>query len=363
MQRMATELHAALDAHPSVELSALLLRTSWRWTHVRMVPFGIRLLRQIPRVVEKEKIDVVLFSSLVTAALAVPLHRKLKALGARMAAVAHGLDVVLPLPPYQHFVPRVLSALDLVLANSRATGSECLARGLPEEKLHVIPCGVDPQRFPPPDDHASMRRALLDTLGDPATPLLDNALLLCSAGRHVERKGFAWFVEHVMPLLPPDVHYWLAGEGPSTEAVRRAVERQRLQDRVRLLGRISDDALLKLYRGADLFVMPNISIPGDMEGFGIVMLEAGLSRLPTVAARLEGIQDVIHEGENGHLVGSGDAEAFARIITQYYNQPDMLGVMSDRAALLVEKTFSWSVIADQYVRVFRSMAEQVDHGT
>ncbi len=105
MQRMATELHAALTRHPEVQLSSLLLRTSWRWTHVRMVPFGIRLLRQIPRIVEKEKIDVVLFSSLVTAALAVPLHRKVKALGARTAAVAHGLDVVLPFPPINSSYP------------------------------------------------------------------------------------------------------------------------------------------------------------------------------------------------------------------------------------------------------------------
>ncbi len=140
------------------------------------------------------------------------------------------------------------------------------------------------------------------------------------------------------------------------------MEQHRLEGRVRLLGRISDDALLSLYRGADLFVMPNLSVPGDMEGFGIVMLEAGLSRLPTVAARLEGIQDVIHEGENGHLVASGDAGAFASVITQYYRQPEALGVMSDQAARLVEKTFSWSVIADQYLRVFRSMAERVDHG-
>jgi phosphatidylinositol alpha-1,6-mannosyltransferase len=247
----------------------------------------------------------------------------------------------------------VLSALDLVLANSRATGSECLARGLPEEKLHVIPCGVDPQRFPPPDDHASMRRALLDTLGDPATPLPDNALLLCSAGRHVERKGFAWFVEHVMPLLPPDVHYWLAGEGPSTEAVRRAVERQRLQDRVRLLGRISDDALLKLYRGADLFVMPNIPVAGDIEGFGIVMLEAGLSGLPTVAAALDGIPDVIQDGQNGELVPAGDAAAFAGAIMGYAGNRSRLAALSQRTAQYVAGTFGWNVVADRYVQLFR----------
>ncbi|MDQ3606321.1 MAG: glycosyltransferase family 4 protein, partial [Gemmatimonadota bacterium] len=329
MQRVATELHAALQAHPEVQLSSLVLRSSWRWTHLRVLPFGASLLWRIPALVRRERIEVVLFYSMVTASLAIPLRRRVRALGARLVAIANGLDVTLPVGAYQRFVPRVFAALDAVVPISRATGAECLQRGLPPEKLHVIPCGVDPARFPSaPEDCSAARRVLLDDVG---ASLPENTLLLCSVGRLVERKGVAWFVERVMPLLPPEVHYWVAGEGPMHEAVEAAIARHGLQRRVRLLGLVPEETLIRLYRGADLFVMPNIPVPGHMEGFGVVMLEAGLCGLPTVAARLEGIQDVIAEGENGHLVTSGDAAAFAEAILRYHRAPEALAAASARA--------------------------------
>ncbi|MGI9180276.1 MAG: glycosyltransferase family 4 protein [Longimicrobiaceae bacterium] len=360
MQRVATELHAALQAHPEVQLSSLVLRSSWRWTHLRVLPFGASLLWRIPALVRRERIEVVLFYSMVTASLAIPLRRRVRALGARLVAIANGLDVTLPVGAYQRFVPRVFAALDAVVPISRATGAECLQRGLPPRKLHVIPCGVDPERFPSaPEDCSAARRVLLDDLG---ASLPENTLLLCSVGRLVERKGVAWFVERVMPLLPPEVHYWVAGEGPMHEAVEEAIARHGLQRRVRLLGLVPEETLIRLYREADLFVMPNIPVPGDMEGFGVVMLEAGLCGLPTVAARLEGIQDVIAEGENGHLVTSGDAAAFAQAILRYHRNPEALAAASARATRRVMESFTWRAVADEYVRFLAGPARVAELG-
>jgi phosphatidyl-myo-inositol dimannoside synthase len=358
MQRVATELHAALAAHPVVQLHSLLLETAWWSTHVRVVPFGLKLLWQIPRLVRREAIDAVLFSSMVTAALAVPLRGRVTAAGAAMFAIAHGRDVTLPVRPYQRYAPRIFAALDGVFPVSRATGEQCLQRGLPEARMRVIPNGIDVGRFARPlADPAAKRRDLADVGAGVPTPS-ERELVLCGVGRHVERKGFAWFAEHVMPRLPPEAVWWLAGEGPATPAVREAVERLGLQQRVRLLGRIPDEALARLYRGSDLFVMPNIPVPGDMEGFGVVMLEAGLSGTPVVAARLEGIQDVVREGENGHLVPSGDAAAFAERILAYHADRDALAAASRRAARFTADTFGWPTMADRYVRALREMAAE-----
>lgn len=355
---MATELHAALGAHPSVELFALLLRTSWRWTGVRMAPFGVRLLWQIPRLVEVHGIDVVLLSSMVTAALAPVLRKRMG--GAALAAIAVGRDVTLPVAPYQRWVPRVFGALDLVLPISRAAERECLARGLAPERSRVVPVGIDTTRLTPPEDRQAARQLLQNTLGDPAHPLPPDALLLCGVGRHVERKGFHWFVGEVMPRLPPEVHFWLAGEGPMTGAVRTAVAEQGLEARVRLIGRVSDEALAKLYRGADLFVMPNIPVAGDIEGFGIVMIEAGLCGLPTVAARLDGIPDVIQEGQNGELVPARDAAAFANSILRLSRDRARLQALSERTPQYVVETFGWPAVADQYVQLFRRLKNVPD---
>ena len=358
MQRVATELHAALEHHPEVELSSILLRTSWQWTHLRTLPFLVRTYFGMRDRVRRDAVDVVLFSSMVTASLAVPLRRLLDDHDVTAAAILHGRDVTLPVLPYQWFVPYVFRALDAALPVSHATGAQAQERGLAPDKLHVVSNGVDPSRFAPPDEPEAARTRLASIFGDgalPSTP--DEGLLLCSVGRQVERKGFAWFVEHAMPLLPETVHYWLAGDGPEAEAIDAAITRHGLHRRVRRLGRVTEDQLEALYRGADLFIMPNRPTPGDMEGFGVVMLEAGLCGLPTVAARLEGIRDVITEGVNGHLVESGDARAFADAILRYHDAPARLRAASARTHRHTVDTFSWSTVADRYVQVLRSMVD------
>jgi phosphatidyl-myo-inositol dimannoside synthase len=355
MQRVATELHESLSRHPDVDLQTLVLRSSWKWTHMRTLPFLARTLWTVGQKAERGEIDAVLFSSMVSATLAIGLRRKLAANGVASATIVHGKDVTLPVDIYQKSVPHTFQALDAVLPVSHATAAECIARGLAPHKLRVVPNGVKLSRFGDLKPRDAMRAELEDALGIPGRPVPKDGLLLCSVGRQIPRKGFAWFIDEVMPLLPEEVHYWIAGEGPEHDNNRAAIERRGLSHRVRLLGRINDDELHKLYRGADLFMMPNIPVPGDMEGFGVVMLEAALGGLPTVAARLEGIRDVIVEGHNGHLVNSGHAWAFSEAIMQYYRQPEMLEAASHRALHHTIDTFGWNAVANKYVSAMRTL--------
>jgi phosphatidyl-myo-inositol dimannoside synthase len=344
MQRVATELHAALEAHPGVELQTLALRTSWAQTAYRTVPFLLGLLHRIPRIVRERQIDVVLFSSMVTGATATVLRRLPALKGVRLAAIAHGRDVTLANPIYQRFLPHVFASLDSVLPVSRATGHACTLRGASPESVHVLPNGADMARFDNPLAQADARARIEARFGS----LPAGAHLLLSVGRQVERKGFAWFAASVMPMLPEGVHYWLAGEGPEADAIRQSARHAGVEQRVRLLGRVTEEELALLLRGADTFVMPNIEVPGDMEGFGVVLLEAALSGLPVVAARLEGILDVIDDGENGVLVESGDASGFSEVIETSYRQGTP-AVDPHRAADYTRRRFAWPAVADRYV--------------
>ena len=360
MQRVSLKLHEALQARSAPPyVDSVLLRSSWRWTPYKVPFFLGKAAWRIRQAVRQNKADVVLFSSMVTASLAVPLRGFFDRHNVKVATIAHGLDVTLDTSIYQWFVPRVFDALDAVLPVSRATGDACIARGMPTEQVHVVPNGIDLDRYEPPQDRSTMRQTLEHALGAPNDPLPDDALLLCSVGRQVKRKGFAWFVREVMPTLPDNVHYWLAGNGPENDTIQRAIDRHQLGDRVRLLGRISNRDLARLYRGSDLFIMPNVPVEGDMEGFGVVMLEAGQCGCPSIAARLEGIQDVITEGENGHLVSSEHPAAFRDAVMQYYRQPEKLRLASARAVHHTEATFGWTAVAEQYVSVFSKLAAPV----
>ena len=355
MQRVATELHEALRDMPAVQAMPMVLRSSWEQTHLKTPLFLFNCGREIRRLVKADAIDLILFSSMVTASLAVVLRKTLQRSKVKTAAIVHGQDVTTPVSLYQRFVPHVFDALDAVLPVSRATGEQCTQRGLPATKLHVVPNGVKLSRFEPLVAGSVMRRALIDAVGDKENPLPDDALLLCSVGRQVKRKGFSWFIENVMTQLPENVHYWLAGDGPETEDILQKARENNLGHRVRLLGRISDEHLSLLYRGSDLFIMPNIPVPGTMEGFGVVMLEAGMGGLPVVAARLEGIQDVITEGQNGHYVESGDAAGFISAILKYHNSAQSIDAASQRAYQHTVDTFGWQAVAARYVEELNAL--------
>ncbi|HYE57740.1 MAG TPA: glycosyltransferase family 4 protein [Rhodothermales bacterium] len=350
MQRVATELYAALGQVPGLSREGLLLHTSWALTPPRTVLFLPRVRARLRREARRPTVDAVLFSSMVTASTAVGLSTRLRQAGVVTAAITHGLDVTTPFGPYQRFVPRVFDALDRVLPVSHATAEACRLRGADPAKLVVVPNGVDTHRLEPPQDRTEARRLLRASLQQ---SLPDDAFVLLSVGRHVRRKGFAWFAESVMPRLPAHVHWVLVGEGPETPAVQAAVAAHGLAGQVHLTGRAGDDLLRRLYEGADLFVMPNRPVPGDMEGFGVVMLEAGLGGMPTVGAALEGILDVIAEGENGQLVPSGDAEAFAGAITHYVRDRGALDALSARTAAYTRETFAWEAVARRYVEVLK----------
>ena len=85
-----------------------------------------------------------------------------------------------------------------------------------------------------------------------------------------------------------------------------------------------------------------------------VMLEAGLCGLPTIGASIEGIRDVIHEGENGHLVESGDAGAFALAVMQYAGHRFLLERISERTERYTRQ-FGWSEIVSRYERMLREV--------
>jgi phosphatidylinositol alpha-1,6-mannosyltransferase len=295
---------------------------------------------------------------MVTASLAVPLRKHLKKHNVIMAAIANGQDATTPTWPYPWFVRRVFESLDLVLPISHATAMACKARGLSEERCAVVLLGIRLDRFAAPADKSQARQKLIE-LAEASRSAVPK-LIIVSVGRLVPRKGVAWFVDNVMPLLPDNVHLYVAGEGPDRPRIESAVERHALADRVKLLGAISDSQLEQLYHGADLFAMPNVHVPGDMEGFGLVMLEAGLCGVPVIAANIEGISDVVTEGESGHLAVSEDPESFRSAIMRYYGEPELLAEAASRARLHTASRFGWAGVTDRYISVLRSRIQHPD---
>jgi glycosyltransferase involved in cell wall biosynthesis len=224
-----------------------------------------------------------------------PLGLSLKVItGCKVTITICGLDITYRNWFYQWLIPRCVARLDHVIAISNATLEECVKRGVPATKCVMIPCGVYPEEFIMVATRTDLEQLI-------KTPLKGKKVLI-TVGRLVERKGVAWFVENVMPKLGNEYIYAVVGVGPEQERIATLIKDLQLENRVKLLGKISEHDLKVLYNTSDIFVMPNIPVAGDMEGFGIVAIEAASTGLPVVASKTEGIINAVIDNTTGVLI-------------------------------------------------------------
>lgn len=264
-----------------------------------------------------------------------------KASGLPLSITAYGLDVLYDQPWYQWMVRRYLPRYRTLICISKATRDACVVRGVDPSDCHVVPCGVDGHA----PDIAISREAARKKLLEEAQVRLDGTLVLLTVGRLVPRKGVAWFIESVLPCLPSEVEYIVVGGGPEEKQIREAASQ--VSQRVLILGAVSSAVLGLVYASCDVFVMPNRSIEGDMEGFGIVAIEAGMHGTPVVASGIDGITDAVLHGRTGLLVDHVDPKAFVDGIreAESWNRQGI--------ARLVLDTFSWEAVYRAYAKALQ----------
>jgi phosphatidylinositol alpha-1,6-mannosyltransferase len=250
---------------------------------------------------------------------------------ASTSVIVHGLDLTWTPGPYQSLLRRSLPKVDHVIAISRYTAELAVSHGAKADAVAVVRPAVPP---PPPTDRAAARRQLAAAAGvDAAAPIL------ATLGRLVPRKGVRWFVEQVLPSVPA-ASYLVAGQGPDGDAIRAAAGSAGVAGRVRLLGAVDETLKEAVLAGPDLFVMPNISVPGDVEGFGIVAAEAAVRGTPVLGAATEGIPDALDDGAAGWLAPPGDAPRWADRISELLADRVELSADGARFALHAGRNFS-----------------------
>jgi phosphatidylinositol alpha-1,6-mannosyltransferase len=341
MQRVSQQLIWELHRKDEVEVFTETVNVSGEGTiALNTTSFLLNQLFKLPHKVREYNADIVLFSSMVTASLAYFVRNSVDV---PMVTINHGRDVTLPVKIYQWFVPKIFASLDGVISVSRATRKECIKRGMDPEKGAALPNGFDFEKLSTFPDKEESREQLQQHFQIP----LEDKFMLLTVGRKVKRKGHEWFIREVMPKLDKEVVYVTVGDGPEFDSIRTAAEQSLYADRIFLLGRQPDEVLKQAYAAADLFIMPNIPVEGDMEGFGIVLLEANMARTPAVAADLEGIKDVITQGKNGYRVPTLEAEQFADKVHAMLS--NKLEPFAKQTRNYVQEQFSWEHVAQQYI--------------
>ena len=261
------------------------------------------------RATRKQSFDIVLGGSGLVSPVTCLLARRAKA---RSVIFVHGLDLVVDNWVYQTFFIPFLRRHDRIIANSRNTRTLASDKGCPAKRVEI----VNPGSTIPPNSLLQRADAVREELG-----LASNKVVL-SVGRMVPRKGLAEFLENAWPQVIdalPNAILLVVGDTPDDALLQDSKGAKRLKDAidrcgketVRFLGTVDDETLWKCYAAAHTLVFPLVRVKGDVEGFGMVAIEAAASGTPTVAFPVGGVVDAVSEGKNGLLVPEGDYRAFA----------------------------------------------------
>jgi phosphatidyl-myo-inositol dimannoside synthase len=262
--------------------------------------------------------------------------------GARSVVYLHGLDLIADSRIYQTFWIPLIRRMHVVLVNSRNTAQLAVRAGVAPERIHVLHPGTDVPGYDP-----AAGRTFREHQG------LGERPLLLSIGRLTRRKGIAEFVERALPPLlkkRPETLLLVIGADAQDaihnghdlqlERIKRCAADAGVAEAIRFLPSCDDTTLSAAYNAADVHVFPVRELARDVEGFGMVAIEAAARGLPTVAFDSGGVADAVVDGRSGDLVAPDDYVALASAIGR---RLDTRGDdVARRACVDVARSFDWS---------------------
>lgn len=239
----------------------------------------------------------------------------------------------------------VLQNSDLVIANSTFTFDLLKPYRLDNEKSLVVNLGADLSKFYPINSDFSARASM---------GISQNAFMLLTISHLVPRKGHDMVIRALPAILHqhPNTVYVIAGQGPNEENLRQLAIELKVDNNVHFAGFVQEAQLNPLMNACDLFIMPNRDEDGDVEGFGIVFIEANACGKPVIAGRSGGAVDAVVDGETGYLVDPLNSDEIALRILQLIKKPDLRARMGDAGYKRSTEEFNWDAVTSRiYSRI------------
>jgi glycosyltransferase involved in cell wall biosynthesis len=238
-----------------------------------------------------------------------------------------------------------LNAADRIIIHTNNELSLMASLGVDEEKVRVIPAGVDISKYTPPPDGKGFRKAFG----------IDGPFILY-AGRLATNKGLNHLVRAFSKVskekgLEP-LKLVLVGEDHGVRAsLEKVAHRAGVSDRVIYTDHISDD---DLFRGA-FSACELLALPSDYEAFGLVLVEAMACGRPCVATRVGGIPEVVDHGRTGLLVEYGDVKALASALMELLTDDKKARAMGRSGRKRVEERFTWEKVTVKIEDVYKEL--------
>ncbi|GAA2953819.1 MULTISPECIES: glycosyltransferase family 4 protein [Streptomyces] len=298
--------------------------------------------RQAVRLLREHGCGSVWFGAAAPLGLMAPALRRAGA--RRIVATTHGHEAGwAQLPASRQLLGRIGEGTDTLTYLGEYTRSRIAAALTPAAagRMVQLPPGVDEKTFHPGSGGDEVRARL---------GLTDRPVVVC-VSRLVPRKGQDTLILAMPAILArePDTVLLVVGGGPYAGRLKRLAAETGVQDSVRFTGPVPWEELPAHYGAGDVFAMPCRTRRGglDVEGLGIVYLEASATGLPVVAGDSGGAPDAVLDGETGWVVRGGSAEETADRIVTLLGDPALRRRMGERGRAWVEEKWRWDLLAEK----------------
>jgi glycosyltransferase involved in cell wall biosynthesis len=241
---------------------------------------------------------------------------------------------------------KVLNESDSIAVLSRFTQEKLwTAYGIPSGKVVIIPGGVDLQRFSPTGDKVGIRRHL---------NIPEEKMILFTVRDLEPRMGLENLIFAVKEVIKavPDAYLLLGGKGPLKNNLVSLAHELGVENHIRFVGFIPEEELPDYYRVADIFILPTI----ELEGFGLITLEALASGLPVLGTPIGGTVEILGKLDSRYLFKDTKPESMASLIIetcqQFKNNPRLWQDVSSQCRAFVEAHYSWERNIDSMEELF-----------
>lgn len=295
-----------------------------------------RVGKAVTRLLTERGITRVFFGA--AAPLALLAHRLRKAGATRIVALTHGHEVWwAKVWPFTWAMRRIGSGVDVLtyLGNFTKQAISRSLNGRAQDAMTRIAPGIDTNHFTPIADADQLKQELE----------LNDKRVIVSVGRLVHRKGQDTLVEAMPSIIEkhPDAHLLFVGVGPHLEYIHKRAIQLNVLSHISFVGRVHYDELPRFISIGEIFAMPSRSrLAGlEVEGLGIVYLEASACGLPVVGGISGGAPDALLEGETGFAVDGLAPDAVAEKIIYLLDNPDIASAMGARGRQWIVDEWEW----------------------
>jgi phosphatidylinositol alpha-1,6-mannosyltransferase len=313
-----------------------------------MVTQGLAMATSITEIMVRERPQVVQLATAYDGYLGLHLQRWLKL---PFVIYAHGNEV-LDVNNSSWMKPKLsLQRAARVLANSNFTAKLVAAAGVDPRHILVLHPGCNVELFRPDVDCSSVRQQLL--------PNRQPTRVILTVGNLVARKGHDMVLRALPQVLKdvPSTTYLIAGDGPKRTELEELAQQLEVRNHVVFAGQVGNEVLPQLYALADVFAMPcRAELQAcDVEGFGLVFLEASACGKPVVGGNCGGVPDAVENGVTGWLVDPRDPDEIATRIAELLKNPAMAGTFGKQGRERVVREFTWDRFATRLREVLFSV--------